>query len=57
MDMYMDKVATPDDKEIWTVWVDGTEVNDYLLSKERAKRVAKIWRDDGYENVFVETYD
>jgi hypothetical protein len=55
--MYMDKVATPDDKEIWTVWVDGTEVNDYLLSKERAKRVAKIWRDDGYENVFVKTYD
>jgi hypothetical protein len=51
-----EKKETPDSPEIWTVWVDGTEVIDYLVSKERAERIAKFWRTDGYENVSVETY-
>jgi len=39
------------------VWVGGVEVNDYLFSKEKAERLAKEYRDDGYEDVHVDRYD
>jgi len=38
----------------YTVWVGGTEVNDYYLSKEEAKRLANEYTTDGYDDVIIE---
>ena len=38
----------------YTVWVGGTEVNDHLLSKDKAEKLAKEYTDDGYDDVIVE---
>ena len=40
----------------YTVFVGGVEVNDYLLTKEKAERVAEMWKDDGYDDVSIEIY-
>lgn len=37
----------------YTVWVGGTEVNDYYLNKEQAKSLAEIYKNNGY-NVIIE---
>ena len=37
----------------YSVWVGGTEVNDYYLPKDRAKVLALEYRDDGYDDVVV----
>ena len=40
----------------YTVFVGGTEVNDYMFSsvdKKCADKVAQAWRDDGYDDVVV----
>ena len=33
----------------WTVWVGGTEVNDYLLTQDKAKDLAMEYIGGGYE--------
>ena len=33
----------------YTVWVDGAEVNDHLLTKDQAEEIAGHWTDAGYE--------
>jgi hypothetical protein len=38
----------------WTVWVGGTEINDYLLTKKEAQELAQIWKDKGYTEVVME---
>ena len=38
----------------YTVWVDGTEVNDYLLTKKQAQLLAAQYINDNYENVIIE---
>lgn len=38
----------------WTVWVGGTEMNDHLLTRDQAERLAQEWREDGYTDVVVE---
>jgi hypothetical protein len=38
----------------WAVWVGGIEVNDYLLTKDQAERVANFYREDGYDDVAIE---
>lgn len=40
--------------EKWSVWVGGIEVNDYYLTKEEAKRLARWYIADGYDDVKVE---
>ena len=40
--------------QAYTVWVDGTEVNDYLLDKTNAESLAQQYLDDGYTGVSVE---
>lgn len=42
------------DERCWTVWVGGTEANDYYLSKEEAEFLAKLFTDDDYDDVIVE---
>ena len=38
---------------MYTVFVGGAEVADYLLTKTMAEQVANNWRDMGYDNVYV----
>ena len=37
----------------YSVWVGGTEVNDYYLSKAEANRLAQGYIDDGYDDVAI----
>jgi len=43
--------------ENYTVWVGGTEVNDYHLTKEQAKNLAYEYELDGYDDVQIEKID
>lgn len=38
----------------YTVWVGGGEVNDFLLTKEKADKLAQTYIDDDYDDVVVE---
>ena len=38
-------------KEIYSVWVDGSEVNDYYLSKKDAKELKEVYALKGYKPV------
>ncbi len=38
----------------YSVWVGGSEVNAYYLSRESAERIAKAWQDSGYDDAAVE---
>jgi len=38
----------------WTVWVGGDEVNNYYLTKDKAKDLAMDFIADGYEDVQIE---
>lgn len=42
------------DKECWSVWVNGGEVNDVLLTLAEAEELAQEFRDNGYDNVVVD---
>jgi hypothetical protein len=39
---------------LYTVWVEGVEVNNYYLNKSDADKLATVFIDDNYENVIVE---
>jgi len=41
-------------KPVYTVWVDGTEVNDYYMTKEYAESTAETFITDGYDDVIIE---
>ena len=40
--------------ENYTVWVGGSEVNDYYLSLDEAQSLAKLYLDRGYDDVLIE---
>ena len=40
--------------KLYTVWVGGTEVNDYLMSEYDADELADQWIDDGYDDVSIQ---
>jgi len=40
--------------EKYVVWVGGSEVNDYYLTKADAERLADEYRGDGYDDVVIE---
>ena len=40
-------------KEIWTVWVGGSEVNDHYLTLDEAIMVQESWLLKGYEDVHI----
>ena len=44
------------DKNRFSVWVGGIEVNDVLLSEEEANKLADQWRAKGYDDVCVDDY-
>ena len=41
-------------EKVYTVWVGGTEVNDYLLNLADAEKVKQEYNDDGYDDVIIE---
>lgn len=41
-------------KELYTVWVGGTEVVDHYVTKERATFIAQDYINDGYDDVKIE---
>ena len=45
------KVNTP--TKTYTVWVGGTEVTDYLLTKNEAVALATVFIEDDYDDVCV----
>ena len=38
------------------MWVDGSEVIDYLVTREEAQEIADNYKEDGYEEVIIEQY-
>lgn len=38
----------------WTVWVGGSEVTDYEVSKETAQELAQQFIDADYDDVRIE---
>ncbi len=45
------------EQKIYTVWVGGIEVNNYLLTKEEADHLANEYRDVGHDDVVVESVE
>ena len=41
----------------YVVWVGAVEVTPYMDSAIDACRIADLWRDDGYDDVFVQTIE
>lgn len=39
---------------MFTVWVGGVQVHDYVLSKTEAERIAHIYKTDGYDDVAIQ---
>ena len=39
---------------MFTVWVGGTEVNDYYVYYDEAKRLYDYYKEEGYTDVIVE---
>lgn len=40
--------------EKYSVFVGGTEVNDYLLTRKEAENLASEYEDDGYDDVVIQ---
>ena len=38
---------------LYSVWVGGGEINSYYLTREAAERVAKAWRNWGYDDAAI----
>ena len=38
----------------WTVWVGGSEMNSYLLTRSKAISLASEWFNRGYTDVLIE---
>ena len=43
-----------ENNEFYSVWVGGTEVNDYYLSLYEAQELAKEYEQDGYQDVKIQ---
>lgn len=39
---------------LFTVWVDGVEVNDHYVGEQTAKNLARMFLDEGYDRVVIE---
>lgn len=39
---------------LYSVWVGGVEVNEYLLTKDEAEALAGEYEVDGYTDVVIE---
>lgn len=59
-DTIMKKIATKIKRILtgkqWSVFVGGGEVNDYLLTKDEARRLAAAYAANGYDDIAVCKY-
>ena len=55
MDIIAEHLGFPK-KARFSVWVGGGEVNDHLLTKKEAEKLAEVWRDKGYDDVQIDEY-
>jgi len=46
-----------DPERRYSVWVGGTEVNDYLLTLDDATMLAYEWSERGYDEVGITKYE
>ena len=44
---------TKQTEALYSVWVAGGEINNYYLPREAAERVAKAWRNWGYNDAAI----
>jgi hypothetical protein len=44
---------TKQTEALFSVWVGGAEINNFYLPREAAERVAKAWRDYGYQDATI----
>jgi hypothetical protein len=44
---------TKETEQLYSVWVGGGEINSYYLTREAAERVAKAWRNWGYDDAAI----
>ena len=42
---------------LYTVWVGGTEINDHFVAQNKAKAIAQVWIEKGYEDVAIVRID
>ena len=49
-----DELQIEEDESRFTVWVGGTEVNDYLLTEAEADKFVETYRSAGYTGVVKE---
>ena len=42
------------ENQYYSVWVGGTEVNDYYITKFQAEKIAKKFINDGYDDVQIQ---
>lgn len=40
-------------KKVWSVYVDGNEVNSFYMTKNRALELADEYIEDGYDTVEI----
>ena len=40
-------------KKLWSVYVEGNEINDYYLTRKRAESLAFQYFNDGYSHIHV----
>ena len=45
------------EKQSYSVWVGGIEVNDSLLSLKEANTLADVYKQKGYTDVKIDNYD
>jgi len=46
-----------DKERKYSVWVGGTEVNDYLLTLDDATMIVYEWTERGYDEVGITKYE
>ena len=40
-------------KNVYSVWVGGSEINDYYINIKEARRLKEVYLDNGYKNVII----
>ena len=53
INLFKNKKVDNSPTKTYTVWVGGTEVTDYLLTKDEAIATATVFIEDNYDDVCI----
>ncbi len=53
INLFKNKKVDNSPNKTYTVWVGGTEVTDYLLTKDEAIATATVFIEDNYDDVCI----